>query len=229
VKPSSTFLILLFWISCWFPTSPDNKSIIVAVCCILGLGAAYLAKKMIGERVWPSWVMLVLACLVLFIGGFLVFRTWIVRTPAEAGITLFMVLGFVGYLLLIGTLLSPRPAVGRHRSKCVAALLILAIWSWTSAIRMHLHIGAGPRTDGACILVPDPADYETKLSSVLHMRLPQITSVRTSWKIGYIWNYHAILVIPVDGGAEHYNWSKKWMRFEILDPVRNPYLPMTCP
>ncbi len=148
-------------------------------------------------------------------------------TSANGAIFLFYVIGFVGYLLMLSTVLSPERLRRGYRG--AALLVLLASWSWASAIAMYVHRGAEQQAKDACILVPDPSDYTLKLDSIWEMRLPEIRSRRTSPSGSYIWEYHAILVVPKDGRPEHYNWSKKWMRFERLDPVRNPYLPKTCP
>lgn len=138
---------------------------------------------------------------------------------------LFYVLGGVGYLLMIRAVLSP------NQTKRAGALVLclMASWSWASAISMYVHRGAETRVGDACILVPNPSEYDIELTSIWEMRLPQVKSRRTSPSGSYIWEYHAILVAQIDGLVEHYNWSKKWMRFERLDPMRNPYLPKTCP
>ncbi|MBU2867567.1 hypothetical protein [Pacificibacter marinus] len=142
---------------------------------------------------------------------------------------LFYILGGVGYILLIRAVSSPKQNLRVYR--CIGALVLclMASWSWASAISMYAHRGAAEHADTACILIPNPSEYDTKLNSIWEMRLPQVRSQRTSPSGSYIWEYHAILVTQIDGRTEHYNWSKKWMRFERLDPVRNPYLPKTCP
>ena len=142
---------------------------------------------------------------------------------------LFYVLGFVGYLLLVSAILSPKQTTRSYPRAGGAVLCLLAVWSWASAIGMYSQRGVEKRASHTCILIPTPSEYDTELSSIWEMRLPQIGSQRTSPSGSYIWEYHAILVAQVDGQAELFNWSKKWMRFERLDPARNPYLPTRCP
>ena len=227
MKVIPSLLVLLFWISSWFPTVPERGAIFAAVACILGLIAAHLAPKSLSERIWPSKAPAALALTLLILGAALALMTWAEGTSANEAIFLFYVVGFVGYLLMVSGVLSPERV---RRGYWGAGLLgLLAIWSWASAIGMYVHRGAKQYADDACILVPDPSDYTTKLESLWEMRLPEIRSRRTSPSGSYIWEYHAILVAQTDGRVEHYNWSKKWMRFERLDPVRNPYLPKTCP
>ena len=225
MKVIPTFLVLLFWLSSWFPTAPDRGAVFVAVGCTLGLIAAHLAPKPRSKRAGPSKAATVLAIALLIIGALLALMTWAEGTSANGAIMLFYVLGVVGYLLMIRAVLSP------NQTKRAGALVLclMASWSWASAISMCVHRGAQTRARDACILVPNPSEYDTELTSIWEMRLPQVRSRRTSPSGSYIWEYHAILVAQIDGQVEHYNWSKKWMRFERLDPIRNPYLPKTCP
>ena len=229
LKALASFLVLLFWISSWFPASAGKWAIFVAAGCILGLIAAHLARKPPGELVWPAKATLALAFVLLIGGPLLALRAWAKGTSVDGGLTLFFVLGFVGYLFMISRILTPGQTLGRYRHAGLVVLFLIAIWSWASAISMYSHRGANRYTKNACILVPKPTEYDTKLSSIWEMRLPQIASRTTSPNGRYIWSYHAILVAQIDGGTEHYNWSKKWMRFEILDAERNPYLPTKCP
>ncbi len=219
----------MFWISSWFPTSPDKWAVFVVAGCILGLIAAHLAQKLFGELGWPAKTTSALAFVVLIGGALFVLMRWSERTSVDGGIAFFFVLGFVGYLFLIRTILDPRQTPNRYRGTGLVVLSLLAIWFWASAIGMYSHRGADRYTNDACILVPKPTQYDTELTSIWEMRLPQIASTRARPSGSYISEYHAILVAHIDGRTEQYNWSKKWMRFEILDPLRSPYLPKNCP
>ena len=229
LKTSSSFLVLMFWISSWFPTSPDKWAICIVAGCILGLIAAHLAQKRVGELSWLAKATSALAFVVLIGGVFFVLMRWAERTSVDGGITFFFVLGFVGYLFLIRTILDPSQTSNGYPGTGLVVLSLLAIWSWASAVGMYSHRGAKGYTNDACILTPKPNPYDTELTSIWEMRLPQVASTRVRPWGSYIWEYHAILVAQIDGRTEQYNWSKKWIRFEILDPVRSPYLPEKCP
>lgn len=229
MRASSSYLLLIFWISSWFPTSADQWAIIVGIVCILGLIAAHMAQKSLGDLGWPAKATSALAFVTLFGGSIYALMRWAGRTSVDGAITFFFVLGLVGYLFLIRTILDPRQVSSRFRGTGLVVLFLVAIWSWASAIHMYSHHGADRYTDNACVLVPKPTEYDTELTSVWEMRLPQIASKRTRPNGSYIFQYHAILVAQIDGRTELYNWSKKWMRFEILDAERNPYVPTRCP
>lgn len=229
MKVLPTFLVLLFWISSWLPTSPERSAIFVAVCCILGLIIAHLTAKPQSKRARPSKATAVLATVLFTLGALLALMTWVEGTSADGAIMLFYVFGFLGYLLLLRAVLSSKQNMRGYGCAGALVLCLMAGWSWASAISMYAHRGAAKHADTACILVPNPSEYDTELNSIWEMRLPQVRSRRTSPSGSYIWEYHAILVAQTDGQVEHYNWSKKWMRFDRLDPVRNPYLPKTCP
>ena len=224
-----SLLVLMFWISSWFSTAPKRGTIFAAVACILGLIIAHLTAKAQSTRARPSKAIAFLATALLIFGALLALITWIEGTSANGAIMLFYVFGFVGYLLLLRAVLSSKQNMRGYRCTGALVLFIMAGWSWTSAISMYAHHGAAEHADTVCILVPSPSEYNIELNSVWEMRLPQISSLSTSPSGSYIWEYHAILVAQTNGRAEHYNWSKKWMRIEHLDPVRNPYLPKTCP
>ncbi len=229
MKPLSSSLVLIFWISSWFPTSPDKWNFVVVTFCTLGLIAAHLAQKPLGERGWPAKMTSALAYIVLIGGAFFVLMRWTERTPVDGGITFFFVLGGTGYLFLIRTILDPRKTSNRYLGTGSVALSLLALWSWASAVGMYSHRGVERYVNDACILVPGPNPYDTEVTSIWEMRLPQVASTRVRPRGSYLWEYHAILVTQIEGRTEQYNWSKKWIRFEILDPVRSPYLPKSCP
>jgi hypothetical protein len=229
MKTVLSFMVILFWISSWFPSAPDRWSIIVATVSICGLIAAHLARKVIGNRVWPAKVASVFAVIALIGGILLVLLRLPERTSVDAGITFFFVLGGVGYLLLLRSIMDPRESTILRRGMGVMLLSVLAIWSWGSAVRMYSHFGADRYISDACILVPNPSEYDSELTSIWDMRLSLVAASRVRPSGSYLWEYHAILVAQVDGGVQQYNWSKKWMRFELLDPVRSPYLPKKCP
>lgn len=229
LKIFPSFLVLIFWISSWFPAAPERGAIFAVAGCILGLSAAHLTAKPQSKCTRPSKAIAVLATAISIIGALLALMTWAEGTSTNGAIMLFYVLGFVGYILMVRAALSSEPTLHGYPRAGAVVLCLMASWSWASAIGMYVHRGVETHADTACILVTNPSHYDTKLNSLWGMRLPQVRSGRTSPSGSYIWDYHAILVAQTDGRVEHYNWSKKWMRFDRLDPVRNPYLPKTCP
>jgi hypothetical protein len=132
----------MFWVSSWFPTSPDKWDACVAAVSIFGLIAAHLAQKRIGELSWPAKATSALAYAVL-IGGLNFILTRVTeRSPVDAGNTFFFVFGGMGYLFLVRTILAPRQTQKRYRGTGLVVLSLLAIWSWTSAISMYSLRGA---------------------------------------------------------------------------------------
>ncbi len=229
MKALSSLLVLAFWISSWFPTSADTWAIITAVVCILGLLAALLERKPLKDHRWPAEALPVLATLLFLGGAFLAFAASAVGTPVDGVIVLFFVLGFVGYFLMISSIFAPRQTSREFLGTGVVIFCLLATWSWASALAMYFHRGAADGTSVACILVPKPYRYETELSSVWEMRLPEVATSRTGPTGTVILDYHAILVAPSNGRTELYNWSKKRMRFRVSDAKLNRYLPTECP
>lgn len=229
MKAVSSFLVLVFWISSWFPASFERWAVFVVAICILGLLSALLAQRSLKERRWPAKALLVLAVLVLIGGAFLVSVVWAIGTPVGGAITLFFVVGLAGYLHMIASILAPSQTFKWHLGIGPLVLFLLASWSWASALGMYVHRGASDNTDEACILVPRPVRYDTELSSIWEMRLPEIATSRTGPTGTTILDYHAILVAPSDEETQVYNWSKRRMRFDVLDKELNPYLPTTCP
>jgi len=195
----------------------------------LGLLLALLSHKPPKEHGWPAKALSVLAILLLIGGAFLTFLTSAVGTTVDGAITLFFVLGFLGYLLMIRSILTPTLSPRGYLGAGFVLLFLLATWSWASALGMYFHRGAIDDTTAACILVSKPIRYETELNSIWEMRLPEVSTNGTGPRGTYIWDYHAILVAPSSGPIELYNWSKRRMRFESLDAERNPYLPIECP
>lgn len=228
MKSSFPFLALVVWISSWFPTTLDTWAILVSFFCIVGLAAAVLAKGILEDRRWPSKTILVLAFLFLLVGLFLAMLSWTVGTPVDGAITLFYAVGWVAYLLMIARVLQSERDTSLKVGLGFWVLICLAVWSWGSAFGMYFHRGANTGTDWSCILVPKLLRYDTELNSIWRMRLPEIAASRTGPTGTTILNYHAILVASSDGRTVLYNWSKFWIRFEVLDAERNPYLPKVC-
>ncbi|CUH89537.1 hypothetical protein PH5382_03484 [Phaeobacter sp. CECT 5382] len=229
MKFASPFLVLVCWISSWLPTSLDKWPLSLSFVCIFGLCAAFVAQERLKDRRWPAKMLRVLAVLVLISGAFLAILAWSIGTSVDGAITFFYVVGFAGYLHMISRVLTPGQAPDLHFGTGFWVLFLLASWSWVSALGMFVHRGASGNTDGACILVPKPVRYGTELSSIWEMRLPHVATSRTGPTGTIVFDYHAILVAPAHERTEVYNWSKRRMRFEILDTKRNPYLPTLCP
>ena len=229
MKAVSSFLVLIFWISSWFPASLDRWAVFAIAICILGLLSALLAQRLLIEHRWPAKALSVLAVLVLIGGALLAFAAWAIGTPVDGAITLFFVVGLAGYLHMIANILAPRKTSERFLGIGPLVLFLLASWSWASALGMYVHRGASGNTAEACILVPRPVRYDTELSSIWEMRFPEVATSRTGPTGTVILDYHAILVAPSDEETRVYNWSKRRMRFEVLDKKLNPYLPTTCP
>ena len=125
---------------------------------------------------------------------------------------------------------GPKSATKKGVGLGCAGLLALAAWSWGSALSMYFHRGVVSNVERACILVLEELRYETELSSVWKMRLPEVVySKRVRARSRIVLNYHAVLVAPSDGQVMIYNWSKVRMRFEALSAERNPYIPTQCP
>lgn len=229
VKIASPFIILAFWISSWFPTAPNEWAIFSAAICVLGLAAAILARVTQRERRWPALALLVLAACILIGGAFFAFLAWAVGTRADGAIALFFILGLAGYLHMIAKILTSGQVSDWYFGPGSVVLLLLGCWSWVSALGMYVHRGVSGDTDKSCILEPNPVHYDTELNFIWEMRLPEIVTSRTGPTGTTILDYHAILVAPSDEETQVYNWSKRWMRFDVLDKERNPYLPTTCP
>jgi len=203
-------------------------AILAAAVCLLGLFSTLLGATRLVKPIWFARVVSALSVLVVIVGALLTFAASALGTPVDGVITFFFVLGLAGYLSTIASILSPYPASNRLRD-IGPLVLLLASWSWISALGMHHHRGALGDTSEACILVPKPARYNTELTSIWEMRFPEVATSRTGPTGTTILDYHAILVAPSDQETRVYNWSKRWMRFDVLDKKRNPYLPMACP
>lgn len=229
LKAVSSFLLLVFWISSWFPASLDRWAVFAAAICVLGLLLALLAQRSLNEYRWPAKALSVLAVFVVIGGAFLAFAALALGTPVDGAIALFFVVGLAGYLHMIANILAPGHTLVWFLGIGPLVLFLLASWSWASALGMYVHLGASGNTDEACILVPRPVSYETELSSIWEMRLPEVATSRTGPTGTVILDYHAILVAPSEDETQVYNWSKRRMRFDALDKKLNPYLPTICP
>lgn len=229
MKAVSSFFVLVFWITSWFPASLDRWAVFAVALCILGLLSALLAQRSLKEYRWPAKVLSVLAVLVLIGGALLAFAARGIGTPVDGAITLFFVVGLSGYLHMIANILASSQTSEWFLGIGALVLFLLTSWSWASALSMYVHFGASGNTDEACILVPRPARYDTELSTIWEMRLPEVATSRTGPTGTVILDYHAILVAPSNEETQVYNWSKRRMRFEVLDKKLNPYLPTKCP
>jgi hypothetical protein len=229
MKAVASFLVLAIWISSWFPTSAGIWAIYTTAGLILGLIAALLVQRRLGDRAWPVRTVSVLAYIVLIGGALFALIVMAAGSPVDGAISFFLSLGFVGYLLMIRDILLPEKTSKVYLGTGSVVLVVIAAWSWTSALSMYFHRGGPNDTDAACILVPKSLRYDTALDSIWEMRLAEVATSRTGPTGTVNLNYHAILVVPSDRQTKIYNWSKRQMRFETLNPVRNPYIPKDCP
>jgi hypothetical protein len=219
----------MFWISSWFPTTPHKWAIFAVVICAIGVSAAFILRQLQSGCHWPAMVFSTLSVIALIGGAVVAFMTMVKGTSTDGAIVLFFALGLAGYLHMISRMLSPKHASHWVLGAGWLALLFLASWSWLSAVGMYVHRGAPTDTGDACILVSKPDEYDTELSSIWKMRLPDIASHKSSRSGSYIFEYHAILVLPDENTSKVYNWSKVRLRFEVIDRKRSPYLPSICP
>ncbi len=230
MKPLLQFFALAVWISSWFPTTNDTWAILASCFAVLGLVVALFAQKVSQERKWLSQVFFALGVSCPIAGLIMAFSDWAGGTHADGAITLVFATGWAAYLLMIGWVLAPESATKKGVGLGCAGLLALAAWSWGSALSMYFHRGVVSNVERACILVSEELRYETELSSIWKMRLPEVVySKRVRARSRIVLNYHAVLVAPSDGQVMIYNWSKVWMRFEALSAERNPYIPTQCP
>ncbi|MEP0963660.1 MAG: hypothetical protein ABJQ70_11390 [Roseobacter sp.] len=171
----------------------------------------------------------VLSVLVLIGGVFCAILTGAIGTPVDGMNTLFFAVGFAGHLHMIASDFTYHKPSKPFFGIGMLVLYFLAGWSWVSALGMYVHNGATGYTDEACILASKSGRYDTELNSIWEMRLPEVATSRTGPTGTTILDYHAILIEQSDVETKIYNWSKRRIRFEVLDKKRNPYLPTTCP
>ncbi|MEP1612331.1 MAG: hypothetical protein ABJL72_10455 [Roseobacter sp.] len=171
----------------------------------------------------------VLSVLVLIGGVFCAILTGAIGTPVDGINTLFFAVGFAGYLHMIASDFTYHKPSKPFFGIGMLVLYFLAGCSWVSALGMYVHHGATGHTDEAYILAPKSGRYDTELNSIWEMRLPEVATSRTGPTGTTILDYHAILIEQSDVETKIYNWSKRRIRFEVLDKKRNPYLPTTCP
>jgi len=203
--------------------------VVTSVGCIVGLCAAFMSKRLIAGRHWPTKALTLLAVVVLLIGAQRAGTALVTKTTADAAIMAFYAVGFTAFLKMIAAGLRPEQSSRWFLETGFLGLFILGLWSWASAVSMYGHRGATGDTAASCILVPEGLDYDIALTSIWDMRLPAFASHRAHLGKPIILNYHAILVGPDDTTPVVYNWSKTRMRFEVRDQDRNPYLPTECP
>lgn len=178
VKLASPVLVLAYRVSSWFPAVPHNWAIFAVVVCALGLLAAVLVRQTQSKCSWPATGLSILSVFSLIGGVLVAFAAMAIGTSADGAIILFFVLGFAGYLQVISRILTPKQASNWFLGVGWLALL-LASWSWFSAFGMYVHRGVSNGNAEACVLVPEPVGYDTELSSIWEMRLPEIVSSRT--------------------------------------------------
>lgn len=230
LKPLFVYFALAVWISSWFPSTNDTWAILASGLAVAGLATALLAKRVVKGRKWPSQVFFILGAATPVAGVFTAIVVWHGATHADGAIMLFHAAGWAAYLLMIGWVLTAPSAANRRLAAGCAGLLALAAWSWGSAASMYFHRGSAEDADRACILVSGDLRYDTALTSIWKMRLPEVVyNKRARPRSRMVLNYHAVLVAQNGGQTTIYNWSKIRMRFELLDPERNPYIPSRCP
>jgi hypothetical protein len=226
MKPATAVFILALWTSGWLPMRPEAWAWALGVAIAGATIAAALRRGAPAGRRGARRLLFGLALLFLAGGLCLAFFARALGTPAEGAIMLFHTAGVVACALLLSAIGAPKRA--RLAGASGAALLLLAAWSWGSALAMFMQRGGPTQAAPACILAPTRLSYDQPLRSVWDMRLPGVLSTATGPTGTTILSYHAVLIVPGPVPAQ-YNWSKLRLRFEPLDRARNPYLPADCP
>lgn len=222
--------LTLFWLSAWFPFT--STSWVLTFFC-LAVVATSVAIVRGGDRngrgnAFLRQLLIVIACAILVTGTAVTLLVFALGPSAGGYIVLYFVLGWAGLAFVYSGSLCRSLAASRRLRVGVVAVLFLSTWSWVSAIRMHRLAGLSDTPEQACILVSGSLSEYSPPSSFTEMRLPLVYSDRTGPTGTVVFDYHALAVVP-DESPRVYNWSKRLMRFELLDLKRNRYLPKECP
>lgn len=235
-------LSLLFLASATLPL-PENcgqAGLLIACFILLTLLYGILQRRQTASY-WVARLLALAANFTVFAGGLLAVLAAGISTTAAAVVGAFQVLALAATLATLSAHLdlpslgyrnaASRGGWGRRRIALIT-ILLLGSWSWGSALRMALQVGAVQAgaeysQTQSCILIAKNSSEYQEVDNIWDMRLPRFYADWTGPTGTTLLAYHAILVRPEDP-VSLYTWSKTRMRFEPRDRTRNPYLPRQC-
>lgn len=217
--------VVLFWLSGWVPVDEGYDAIPIALLALVAL--VQLGAKHVTNRRWPERLLNICTALLVLKTIFFLLLSLVFETAAAREIWLFWNLGALAYVRLLVEILRAQRGVSSRPVVYAAFLGSLAIWSWLSAFAFYAHRGVDLEGRVSCTLKPIEFEYSVRFNSLWDMRLPVFASYMGSKEELYL--FHAVLFVP-DGEPKHYNWSKRYLRFEPIDPAgQDAFLPEFCP
>ncbi|MQY43309.1 hypothetical protein GG681_11710 [Epibacterium sp. SM1969] len=217
--------VVLFWLSGWVSVDHGYAFPIAlpALAVLVQLGASRVA-----HRRWPELLLNLCSVLLLLKTILFVLLGLVFKIEAGLEVWLFLDVGALAYVRLLVGILRAQHGQGSRTVVYAAILGSLAIWSWLSAFALNAHRGVDLEGRMSCILKPIGFEYSEELDSLWDMRLPILASFWNS-TVDDFELFHAVLFVP-GGTPEHYNWSKRHLRFEPIDPAnQDAFLPQACP
>lgn len=218
-------LVVLFWLSGWVPVGYGYAwpIALLALVALVQLGA-----KRVAHRRWPEHLLNLCSVLLVLKTILFLLLDLFFKADASLEIWLFRNLGALAYVRLLLATLRAQRGVSIRPMVYAAFLGSLAIWSWLSAFALNAHRGVDLERRMSCILKPVGYGYSEEFDSVWDMRLPVFASYM-NYEVDSFYLFHAVLFVP-GGTPEHYNWSKRHLRFEPIDPAnQDAFLPQACP
>jgi len=117
LRAIASTIVLFFWISSWLPSTLDGWAVVTSVGCIVGLCAAFMSKRLIAGRHWPTKALTLLAVVVLLIGAQRAGTALVTKTTADAAISLF-ILGLWSWASAV-SMYGHRGATGDTAASCI--------------------------------------------------------------------------------------------------------------
>lgn len=216
--------IVIFWLSSWVPTGQGITIplVLATLTLLVQLGTARVQHRLWPERLLNICSVFLVLTMVPF--GLLGFYFSI---DAAVEISLFWLLGSFSYVRLVVGILRAQRGETSRAVVYAGVLTSLAVWSWFSAFALYAHRGVDLEGRFSCILKPVGDKYSEGFNSVWDMRLPVFASFMHSEHDNF-YLFHAVMFVP-GHVPEHYNWSKRHLRFEPIDPAdQDAFLPRIC-
>ncbi len=227
MKRSFIILIVALWITGWMTFTSVAVDPVAFAFLALAIWALNDPNRF-AALAWPSKSLMVLSNVSLTLMCCTALISSLDPSPAVFAIAAIWLLGAFAYFKLLINAASDDSSAPVRVYFFAGVLALLSVWSWGSALALYSHRGVDLEDRPACILKPNELAYSEHFSSVWDMRM---SSFASTWDTvtGDFLLFHAVLLIPGEDPA-HYNWSKRYLRFEPIDPAnQDAFLPTHCP
>ncbi len=157
--------VVAFWISGWVPVGEaETYSLPIALIAFAAL--VQLGANRVAGRRWPEILLNQFANAALAFGILVSVLLHFLHTSASTSIWVFEIIGVFAYVKLLIAALRREGGLPARLGRYASLLVVLAVWSWISALALHTHRGVDLAGRESCVFRPYLSKYTLRFASI---------------------------------------------------------------